>query len=226
MVPLPFCRTDSYISPGSQLSQKRPSRRGAKSIALRDPMQRVLQPPIRLLACRLTNDQNRTVGVPYYRFGDTAEQQPPHALVSARSKDDEVRRPVRSGVDDGLANVAIFDRRVHRIASGAELLRVFIDERARLPPLLFQFRGIATRHLRGSGEHNRGQNMHNSDFRGLWLEIIRRAINGSFRVFRIIDGDKNLHCSSQFRETCSYCPQARTTPAFPCRGMEQDLGTI
>src|SRR5208337_1245561 len=128
--------------------------------------------------------------------------------------------PALRGIDEALADVATFDRSVHRIASGAELLRVFVNESAHLLRLLFQFRGISTRHLRGSGKHNRGQNMHDLDFRGLWLEIIRRAMNGSFRVLRIIDGDKNLHCSSWFREACPNCSQARTTLAFPCRRVE------
>src|SRR5208283_2339939 len=121
---------------------------------------------------------------------------------STRSKEDEVRMPVRSGVDDGLADVATLDRRVHLKASRAELLRVFVDESVCLYSLLFQFRGISRRHLRGSGEHDGGQNMQNSDFRGLRLKIIRHNISGGFRVLRTIDSDEDSHCSSQFSKAC------------------------
>src|SRR5208337_556453 len=87
----------------------------------------MLQPPSRLLVFGRANDQDRTVSVPHDRFGDTAKQQPPHALVSAGSKENKVRMPARSGVDDALADVAIFDRGVHRKAFRAQSLRVFID---------------------------------------------------------------------------------------------------
>jgi hypothetical protein len=143
-----------------------------------------------------TNHQYGTWRMPHNRFRHTAEHEPPHAFMPSGAKKNNVSVPIGGAIDDRLADVATFDKRVYLKARGSKLLRMFVDQGARLFYQVVQFWGVPTRHLRRSGKYDWRQDLHNSHLRSLRLKEICHALDRFFRVFRLVDRKKDSHCSS------------------------------